>query len=248
MSSKIMSINQLSSCASLLMLQCFKIKIIEVCFGYSWEGMDKLSTAPNSRVQCKHFLYFSSKSVGLHEWWLARKPLKYWACISLHSCYLKYCFQSSMTNPSRCVQFLGPVSFLVPGYITWCSYIVTLARRLFILRMFLTILIFILLHSRCLDLANCWYKILCADYGERLMFLLMSLPSGYLQPSSIVVFSVISVLSTNLTKNKKYIITMHAHTAISKKVVGRKAKSSSQDRKVMLVVSNLPFASKQSLH
>ena len=141
-----------------------------------------------------------------------------------------------------------PVSFLVPGYITWCSYIVTLSRRLFILRMFLTILIFILLHIRCLDLANCWYKILCADHGERLMFLLMSLPSGYLQPSSIVVFSVISVLSTNLTKNKKYIITMHAHTAISKKVVGRKAKSSSQDRKVMLVVSNLPFAGKQSLH
>ena len=67
MSSKIMSINQLS-CASLLMLQCFKIKIIEVCSGYSWEGMDKLSTAPNSRVQCKHFLYFSSKSAGLHEW------------------------------------------------------------------------------------------------------------------------------------------------------------------------------------
>ena len=80
------------------------------------------------------------------------------------------------------------------------------------------------------------------------MFLLMSLPSGYLQASSIVVFSVISVLSTNLTKNKKYIITMYAHTAISKKVVGRKAKSSSQDHKVMLVVSNLPFAGKQSFH
>ena len=111
MPSKIMSINQLS-CASLLMLQCFKIKIIEVCFGYSWEGMDKLSTAPNSRVQFKHFLYFSSKSAGLHEWWLARKPLKYWACISLHSCYLTYCFQSSMTNPLRCVQILDPFPFL----------------------------------------------------------------------------------------------------------------------------------------
>ena len=41
---------------------------------------------------------------------------------------------------------------------------------------------------------------------------------------------------------------MHAHTAISKKVVGRKAKSASQDSKVMRVVSNLPFAGKQSLH
>ena len=81
------------------------------------------------------------------------------------------------------------------------------------------------------------------------MFLLMSLPSGELQASSIVVFSVISFLSTNLTKkNKNYIITMPAHTAISKKVVGRKAKSSSQDHKVMWVVSNLPFAGKQSLH
>ena len=71
-----------------------------------------------------------------------------------------------------------PVSFLVLGYIIWCSYIVTLAGRLFILCMFLPILIFILLHSHCLDLANCWYKILCADHGVRLMFLLMSLPSG----------------------------------------------------------------------
>lgn len=142
-----------------------------------------------------------------------------------------------------------PVSFLVLGYIIWCSYIVTLARRLFILCMFLTILIFILLHIRCLDLANCWYKILCADHGERLMFLLTSLPSGQLQASSIVVFSVISFLSTNLTKkNKNYIITMYSHTAISKKVVGRKAKSASQDSKVMQVVSNLPFAGKQSLH
>ena len=99
-----------------------------------------------------------------------------------------------------------PVSFLVLGYITWCSYIVTLARRLFILRMFLTILIFILPHIRCLDLANCWYKILCADHGEWLMFLLMSLPSGYLQASSIVVFSVISVLSTNLTKKRNILL------------------------------------------
>lgn len=247
MSSKIMSINQLS-CASLLMMQCFKIKIIEVCFGYSWEGMDKLSTAPNSRVQCKHFLYFSSKSAGLHEWWLARKPLKYWECISLHSCYSHILLPVQYDKPFEMCAVSRPVSFLVLGYITWCSYIVTLARRLFILRMFLTILIFILPHIRCLDLANCWYKILCADHGEWLMFLLMSLPSGYLQASSIVVFSVISVLSTNLTKNKKYIITMHAHTAISKKVVGRKAKSSSQDHKVMLVVSNLPFAGKQSFH
>lgn len=110
-----------------------------------------------------------------------------------------------------------PVSFLVLGYIIWCSYIVTLARRLFILCMFLTILIFILLHIRCLDLANCWYKILCADHGERLMFLQMSLPSGQLQASSIVVFSVISFLSTNLTKKTRIILLQCMHIQLFQK-------------------------------
>ena len=110
-----------------------------------------------------------------------------------------------------------PVSFLVLGYIIWCSYIVTLARRLFILCMFLTILIFILLHIRCLDLANCWYKILCADHGERLMFLLTSLPSGQLQASSIVVFSVISFLSTNLTKKTRIILLQCMHIRLFQK-------------------------------
>lgn len=110
-----------------------------------------------------------------------------------------------------------PVSFLVLGYIIWCSYIVTLARRLFILCMFLTILIFILLHIRCLDLANCWYKILCADHGERLMFLQMSLPSGQLQAPSIVVFSVISFLSTNLTKKTRIILLQCMHIQLFQK-------------------------------
>lgn len=110
-----------------------------------------------------------------------------------------------------------PVSFLVLGYIIWCSYIVTLARRLFILCMFLTILIFILLHIRCLDLANCWYKILCADHGEQLMFLLTSLPSGQLQASSIVVFSVISFLSTNLTKKTRIILLQCMHIRLFQK-------------------------------
>lgn len=110
-----------------------------------------------------------------------------------------------------------PVSFLVLGYIIWCSYIVTLARRLFILCMFLTILIFILLHIRCLDLANCWYKILCADHGERFLFLQMSLPSGQLQASSIVVFSVISFLSTNLTKKTRIILLQCMHIQLFQK-------------------------------
>lgn len=174
MSSKIMSINQLS-CASLLMLQCFKIKIIEVCFGYSWEGMDKLSTAPNSRVQCNLFFFKVSGAAWMVT---CKKATKVLGMHQLTFMLSHILLPVQYDKPFEMCANSRPVSFLVLGYIIWCSYIVTLARRLFILCMFLTILIFILLHIRCLDLANCWYKILCADHGERLMFLLTSLPSG----------------------------------------------------------------------